>query len=139
MNRKCVEDFKELLEEQIKKVVKKDTISSEDLNLVSMAASTVESLMCIYGDEETGASEGSFMRHPKYAYDDMAEHSFGRGRSPVTGRYISNGYDAWSNGYSGHSIEDRMVAKLEEMYDEAKTNHEKEMVSTWIEKIKMNK
>ena len=56
-----------------------------------------------------------------------------RGRSPVTGRYISRGHE---EGHSGHSIMDRMVASLESMYDEAKTDHEKQTVSEWINRLR---
>lgn len=65
-----------------------------------------------------------------------------RGRSPVTGRYISRGTDtsmgpnSGYNGYSGHSIQDRMVASLEGMYDTAKTEHERAMVDEWIKRIR---
>ena len=35
----------------------------------------------------------------------------------------------------GHSIKDRMIAKLETMYDEAKSEHERQMVSNAINHI----
>lgn len=69
------------------------------------------------------------------SYDnDM--YSNRRGRSPVTGRYISRGH--YNDGYSGHSIMDRMVAKLESMYDEAQTDHERQTVDQWIQRLRNN-
>ena len=66
-------------------------------------------------------------------YDNYHGDSYERGRSPVTGRYISNG--SYEHGYSGHSIKDRMIARLEDMYDDAKTEHERQVVSETIQKI----
>lgn len=63
--------------------------------------------------------------------------SYERGRSPVTGRYISRG--SYEDGYSGHSIKDRMVARLEGMYDEAQTEHERHTISKAIDKIQGEK
>lgn len=67
------------------------------------------------------------------SYDNYHGDSYRRGRSPVTGRYISRGQ--YDDGYSGHSIKDRMVAKLEDMYDEAKTDHERQTVNEWINRL----
>lgn len=62
-----------------------------------------------------------------------------RMRSSTTGRYMSGNntrsYGMPDPGYSGHSIKDRMVAKLEEMYDEAKTEHERQIVDEWINRL----
>ena len=41
------------------------------------------------------------------------------------------------DGYSGHSIKDRMIAKLEGMYDEAKTDHERQVIDQWIGRLEM--
>lgn len=49
--------------------------------------------------------------------------------SPVTGRYISNGY-------SGHSIEDRMIMALEQQMDEAKTDYERQLVEKEIQRLR---
>lgn len=37
--------------------------------------------------------------------------------------------------YSGHSLKDRMVAKLEEMYDDVKNDHERQMLDTWMRRL----
>lgn len=69
------------------------------------------------------------------------DNSYRRGRSPYTGRYVSRDdgystrryYDAENrNGYSGHSIKDRMIDALEKMYDTAQTEHERQTVNEWI-------
>lgn len=89
--------------------------------------------------------------------DDMGA-SYRRGRSPMTGRYVSRrmgdsyvmdrmpmhegsygtrayNMDMYDLDYSGHSIKDRMVAKLETMVDMAKTDYERQEVMNAIHKI----
>lgn len=94
---------------------------------------------------------------------ETSENSYRRGRSRTTGQFVSRdssnnsnyrGYhDGGSNnsnryhdggstrgyydgsGYSGHSIKDRMISRLEEMYDEAQTEHERQVVQDWIDRL----
>lgn len=85
---------------------------------------------------------------------DYSEASYRRGRSPVTGRYVSRGRDysmdqmhpdsyrrdsygrdMYDMGYSGHSVKDRMVAKLESMMDMAKSDYERQEVMNAIRSI----
>lgn len=91
--------------------------------------------------------------------EDMGS-SYRRGRSPVTGRYVSRSrggsyayddmdhhnmmsrhdgraydMDMYDLDYSGHSIKDRMVAKLETMVDMAKSDYERQEVLSAIKKI----
>lgn len=84
----------------------------------------------------------SYMMWPSDRYDEysnrprMTGHyhvngSYDRRRSPVTGRYVSR-----DHGYSGHSINDRMISQLENMYDEAKTEYEREEVRKEIERLR---
>ena len=56
-----------------------------------------------------------------------------RGRSPVTGRYISRGMD----GMSGHSVEDRMIMALEEQMDGCKTEYERQKIEDEIRRLRM--
>ena len=37
-----------------------------------------------------------------------------------------------ANGYSGHSIKDRMIAKLEELFDNSHSNHEKQILQVYL-------
>lgn len=82
--------------------------------------------------------------------EGYSESSYRRGRSPVTGRYVSRGRDysmadgymrgsydrdMYDAGYSGHSIKDRMVAKLETMVDMAKSDYERQKVLDAISQI----
>lgn len=156
---KTLENLKETLEDEIKKIVKKGDITPSELESVQKAVCTIDMI------DNMGMSEGtsygryssrnrsydhmpSYREFPDRSYGDYGERnyhdsygnrmyngdSYRRGRSPVTGRYISRG--AYDDGYSGHSIMDRMVAKLESMYDEAQTDHERQTVSEWINRLR---
>ena len=119
------------------------------------------------GNDEGGYSERGMSRNSYRSYDmynpmherEYAEGSYRRGRSPSTGRYVSRDggsgtsnrgsyegggssrryYDGGSrnSGYSGHSTRDRAIAKLEELYDEAHTNHEKQFLDECIKMIEV--
>lgn len=47
-----------------------------------------------------------------------------------TGHYVSN-----SNGYSRHSIRDRIVDNLEKMMDGAGSDYERNVLAGWIAKV----
>ena len=65
-------------------------------------------------------------------------YSYRRGRDSNTGRYVSRdnrmrqSYDEMA---SGHSINDRLIASIEDMMDMAKTDYEKQELSNWIKRI----
>ena len=40
-----------------------------------------------------------------------------------------------ANGYSTHSIRDRAITKLEEMFDEAQSRHEEQFIQDWIDRL----
>lgn len=161
---KTLEHLKETLEDEIKKVTKKGDITPSELESIQNAVCTIEMInrmsqgnfdgeqsMNSYGysgrnvayrhmpdysgydHRSYGDSYGDYSGryyHDSYGYEG---DSYRRGRSPVTGRYISRGHE---DGYSGHSIMDRMVARLESMFDEAKTDHERQTVSEWINRLR---
>ena len=62
-------------------------------------------------------------------FDD--EQSYARGRSTVTGRYISR-----DMGYSSHSINNKMIEKLEMVYDDAHTQQERETIRREIDRLR---
>lgn len=73
------------------------------------------------------------MKIKKYEMGDdyEEEQSYARGRSPVTGRYISR-----DMGYSSHNINEKMIEKLEMAYDDAHTQHEREEIRKEIEHLR---
>lgn len=149
--KKTLEKIQDAIEEAIRPIVAKGAnINAAELDVLTKAVCTIEKIQQI----EEGGSYDEYSRNRSYdeysrnrSYDDG--NSYRRGRSSVTGQYISRDsmprfdgetsrrfYDGERNGgYSGHSIRDRMVAQLEKMYDEAQTEHERKMVDNYIRLI----
>lgn len=91
-----------------------------------------------------------------YSAENDGNSSYRRGRNMVTGRYMSRDamplyhdaryygdgnpnryYDANNhNGYSGHSIHDRMIDRLERMMDEAKSENERQTIRDEINHLR---
>lgn len=127
----------ELVKGEVAKIVKKGDLTPAELESLYKAACLAEKLnKCMSGES---ASYGYGNSMGDYGYGEPYMHGYNgyseaRGRSPVTGRYISRGMN---NGYSGHSIEDRMIAGLEQQMDSAKSDYEREMIRKEIEHIRM--
>ena len=121
---KSLEKAVDSLEEVIKGITRKESITPADLEYLSKSICTVERIRNIQREEQSKD------------FNDYSENSYRRGRSRnyrdsgiSTRRY----YD--SNGYSGHSIKDRMIGKLEKMFDETQSDHEKQVVQKWIDRL----
>lgn len=127
----------ELVKEDVAKIVKKGDLTPAELESLYKAACMAEKLNKCCNGESMAYGYGNLMGD--YGYNEPYMHAYtgyseARGRSPVTGRYISRGMN---NGYSGHSIEDRMIAGLEQQMDSAKSDYEREMIRKEIEHIRM--
>lgn len=90
----------------------------------------------------SGYSERS-MRRNNYAYmPDMYGNAYAN-RYPMNYNYdnsYGNGRGSWTatGDYSGHSIKDRMIDKLERMVDEAKSDYERQEIMNEIAKLKQS-
>lgn len=136
--------LKERLMSEAEILTKKQPMTKDDVcclgEIVDMLKdiSTIEA-MDKYGDEyvEDRYSADSYARFPRVMYE---HDSYRRGRSPSTGRYTSmDGDPMHDHGYSGHSIDDRIIDALERMMDEAKTEHEREKIMRRIDYIRRDK
>lgn len=131
---KTLEKIQDALEEAIRPIIAKGAnMNAGELDVLTKAVCTIEKIKQLENCEDG------------YSYE--------RGRSPITGRYVSRDViphfdggtsrrfydgDTRGNSYSGHSIKDRMIAQLEKMYDEAQTDHERQVVNDWIRRIDTN-
>ena len=159
-NNRAYQQVKYKAEDVIRDLTNKKDISLHDLEALTKSVCLIEKINELEEDgtgESGGYSERGMSRnysntsnrmYPMHEYDYAAEGSYRRGRSPVTGQYVSRDggsggtsnrgsydsshryYDGGSrnSGYSGHSMRDRAIAKLEGMYDEAKTDHERQFL-----------
>ena len=136
LRREVLERVEKKLESDLEKILSKGELTAADWDAVKKA-------MCIAGMVE-GLEEGSPVNEEgsSYGYSNARMYgnemmSNGRMRSPVTGRYISNGMNYGETmGYSGHSIEDRMIMALEQQMDAAKTDYERQMVEKEIQRLR---
>ena len=138
---KTLEKINDAIEEAIRPIIGKGAnMSAAELDVLTKAVCTIEKIKQI----ENGESYADYSRN-SYDSGRNDNHSYERGRSATTGRYVSrdDGYssrryydgDNPRNGHSGHSIKDRMIAQLEKMYDEAQTDHERQTVNDWIRRL----
>lgn len=121
--------FSTVAKKELDKIIQKGDLTPAELENVHKIAGIMEKIVCVQNQYDMGDSYGHGYGH---VYD--TGYSEMRGRSPVTGRYISRGMDG---GYSGHSIEDRMIASLEQQMDNAKSDYERKAIEDEIKHIRM--
>lgn len=135
--------FKNLLNNEIDKISAKNDISPSELCNMEKAFCILEKISLIEAMDK---------------YDYEGGNSFTRGRSSITGRYMSRDNDpyfsrsndaymypntthhqSYNGGYSGHSVKDRMIAQLEHMMDSTDSEYEKQTIADQIHEIKSKK
>lgn len=126
---KINESCKEMLCEEINKIVKKGDVTPAELERLEKAYCLIEKI-----DKIDGAEMSDYGTMRSSGYHGMNRHYY----DSYSGTPMRNGthMDSYERGYSGHSINDRMIASLENMYGEAQTDHERQVVDKWIKKIR---
>lgn len=151
-----IPEILERLEKEMCTLAKKEPLQIPDVTMLKELAEAYSKLTTSVGVNEFSQN--------MYG-DDMSMDSFRRGRSPLTGQFVSRGmmpmYDSYGNqgggnsntyaygnqsmgqnsqayngGYSGHSINDRMIASLEHMMSQTNDQYEKEQIRNEIESIR---
>ena len=110
---KTLEDLQDLVITELNKITKKGELTPAELKNATDAVCLLEKIVDIQNDS------GSYSER-SYSYPNTRSmrHSYTRN-------------------YSGHSIQDRMVDRLEHMMDESTSQYEKDVIAEWIEKLKM--
>lgn len=147
MTKKEIESLEDLLVDEVRKVIKKGDIKdATEAKAVKDVVEALNYLRCMRdgddGEYDNGGYSGAHMpnvtRMPvRYGYSEPNmgyNHGSSGRRSSRTGRYISN--EMMNDGYSGHSIRDRMIASLENLYDDAGSQHEKTEIDNWISRLR---
>lgn len=120
MNKEKLTEMCDALYAAVAPIVKKGaTMSPPEADVLGKAICSMEKLKTIELLEE----QIDFMA--KYGGDG---YSFGTGAM----RYYDNNM---RQNYSGHSIHDRMIAKLEPLYDEIHSDYEKQQLRNEIRRI----
>lgn len=133
-----LDSLEDLLNGQIAKIVGKGNITPTELENMTKTLCLLEKIKDYKEDyaweDEEGHSQMAMPRRYSRRSNSMGDMI----RDP----YSMNSYEDGSRrsyrrnrGYSGHSIKDRMIDKLESMYDEAKTDHERQIVDEWIDRL----
>ena len=149
---KTLEGLEELTNDELKKIIKKGDMTGVELDNATKAVCLLEKIGKVknapydkYEMSEAYPNWSNVMRDSRRMNRSMGDMSQlmhddnmsgAHGRSPVTGRRISRGD---GNGYSGHSIKDRMIAKLESLYDEADSEYDAVEIRQAIEEIRNGK
>lgn len=138
------EKLESMVKKELNSLTNQPSLSGEDLDKMIKAICYLDQAKD-FKEKEKWEKDSSYRRmsygwphegvYPRMSYDGGI--SYERGRSPRTGQYISRS-DGYEDGRSYHSIADRMVSRLEQMYDEATSPHEKETIGYWIDKIRTN-
>lgn len=132
----------ERIEKEICTICSKEPMSPQDVDNLKDLAAAYAHLTTSVGMVDFG----------QYMYgDESSLDSFRRGRSPYTGQFVSrdqwpmahsmngsygNYGPAYTGGYSGHSINDRMIASLEHMMSQTNDKYEQEQIRNEIESIR---
>lgn len=151
---KILEKINDAIEEAIKPIVNKGAaMTAAELEALTKAVCTIEKIKQIedadnYAEYSRNSYNGYNMHNNSFGSGENISYdsgnSYRRGRSATTGRYVSRdsaphaeGYSSrrFYDGYSGHSIKDRMIAQLEKIYDEAQTEHERQILNDEIRRL----
>lgn len=140
---KAQEMLSDELKDELKKIIDAKKYTPENVKTLNEAVCLMNGFLDL--QEKLGGENSYGTSHMNEGYSTR------RGRSMTTGRYVSRDRDpmmsyqnetygrsydrSYDRGYSGHSIKDRMIAKLEGMYDEAKSEHERQVVDEWINRL----
>lgn len=127
------------IEAELEKIVKKNDITPTELENATKAICLMEKILQYQfmdqnGYDEYSEAERYYSNRYPYYEDGRSRMNSMRGRESSAGRY-SNRDSSYSRRYSGHSIKDRMVDRLESMMDDAQTEYEKTLITQWIDRI----
>lgn len=136
INPKILEDAEKRLEKELEKLFSKSELTPNDWDAAKKAM-CILNMMNSYQNGEPVDEEGM-----SYGYSMRSMHHYGepyysneRGRSPVTGRYVSRG-TPMNAGYSGHSVEDRMIMALEQQMDSVQSEYERQQIEKEIRRLR---
>lgn len=132
------EDFREILDEEVKKMVKKGDITPTDLDYADKIFDIILDIEKLCGKDDEG-EYGEYSQRSGYMRNRYAQrgntgsdgNSYGM-RMPY---YYDNGGSSYRSGYSRHTAKEQMRGKLEEMLDMASSDKEREAIERWMEEL----
>lgn len=138
-----VDEGLEHMASEMKRLNAKQGWSMSDMELYGKMLEHMEKAVCIKQMQEEGYSGRSGRRG--YSGDGYSQRRYSMGRSYNDGRSYDDGYSEQmraANGqyrsgdeYSGHSVDDRVIAMLEEMAGRAGSDYERDKIRQKIEML----
>lgn len=138
-----VDEGLEHMASEMKRLNAKQGWSMSDMELYGKMLEHMEKAVCIKQMQEEGYSGRSGRRG--YSGDGYSQRSYSMGRPYNDGRSYDDGYSEQmraANGqyrsgdeYSGHSVDDRVIAMLEEMAGRAGSDYERDKIRQKIEML----
>lgn len=140
MNSEVIEKLDKMVEKELHKIVEKGDITPIEVDNATKAMCLLEKIKHYSEGDYEDAYSQSYRGMPRY-YDN----SYARGRSPMTGRYISrdngmnsmmgnsNGYNMRGNGSYSWENDNGMMDNLENMRGQARSEQERRMLDHWID------
>lgn len=142
MEKEYMKKLTQLLERELDQLSNKPSLSPSEVCAAKEAVILIKEMKECAEMDNDGYSERG-MRRNNYAYmPDMYGNAYAN-RYPMNYNYdnsYGNGRGSWTatGDYSGHSIKDRMIDKLERMVDEAKSDYERQEIMNEIAKLKQS-
>ena len=133
---RCYDDTKDLLMKEISEIVKKGSLSQQDLDTLYSAIDIIKDIYEIKEKESEMYENGYSSRWNGMPYDDRYYniHSYRGGNGYSMNSYPMNYQD---NGrYSRNDSKDRMVDNLYTMMNEASTDAERTAIQDCINRLK---
>lgn len=141
-------DLKEMIEREVSKVVMKNELLPQDIEMLDKVTDIAKDICCMEKDE---AEKYSFDRSGKrfsMEYDNsypsmgnmhnLPHMSYGdRGNNRDGYQHMQNyGGSSYAGQQSNHSIEDRIVHEMELMMDNTGSDYEKQKLQEYINKMR---
>ena len=129
---RTVEDTKEVILSELQKLNAKKDVAPNEWDNFHKAVDILEKCMKICHMEK----ENEYMEYEERTgyIHHLPDESYNYTTDRHTGRRYANGRFAPMR--TGHSIQDRMIDRLERMYDEAQTDHERDVIGEWIDRMR---
>lgn len=130
---------KECILREIEKINARGEMNGQDLDNLMKATKVLVNIDGIKGMEEYsdqnfyGYSKGMTPNYDMRYPNSEPQMTYGHMNTPHVSYYNQRNYE---NGHSNHSIEDRMIANLEQQMDAAKSDYERQVIMNEIQHIR---
>lgn len=125
---KVLENLEDSISTELEKMVKKGDLTPTEVQNATDAVCLLEKIRKFNGELDDEEDEYSERSGSSASY---RRGSYARGR----GSRYANRYEHYERGESRHSINDRIIDRLERMMDDAGSEYERGILAGWIAKV----